>query len=79
MDQQIGTLRILWRVEGFANSIQVITNGEMAFNSNLKVHYTSFSIKRLKNWWSTPREIRKVIREFQPDIIHIHNLYQIGR
>ena len=66
------------RVENKARAIHIITNKPPDFKTNHQVTIVDFSLKNPLNFLSTPRKIKEVYKEFEPDIIHVHQLNSVS-
>ncbi|MBL4862996.1 MAG: glycosyltransferase [Crocinitomicaceae bacterium] len=66
------------RVKGEASEIELISNKGMNIPEDIKVSYTSFSLRRITNFFSTTKHIRNRIKAFKPDVIHIHEINSVA-
>ena len=62
------------RVFNDCSEIGVVTQADMDFPASVKVWKTDFAYRKLGNFLKTPRFITKVIEEFKPDLVHIHQI-----
>ena len=58
--------------------IEVISNSDSFLKSKQRITLVDFSLYKLKNWFRTPRVIRNQIKEFNPDVIHIHQANSVA-
>lgn len=64
----------LERVERSVDQIRIITSQPLIFETDHPVTFLDFSFKKLKNYRATPEAIREIYQDFDPDIIHVHQL-----
>lgn len=65
-------------VENSASEIHIITSEPLIFETNQPVTFVDFSLTKAKNHYETIDKIRRVYREFQPDIVHVHQLNSVS-
>lgn len=58
--------------------VEVISNGKKYFEEKENIHLVDFSLLKFWNLWVTVSRIRKVIRTFNPDVIHIHQANSVA-
>ncbi len=58
--------------------IRVITNNNDFIQSSSTIAIVNFSLAKFWNWLITPWKIRKAIRHFKPDVIHVHQANSVG-
>ncbi len=58
--------------------IEVISNGKNYFEEKEKIHLVDFSLLKFWNLFITVSRIRKIIQEFNPDVIHIHQANSVA-
>lgn len=58
--------------------IEVISDNNKHLPEKQKFHPVSFSLKKVMNWIKAPKQIAKIILEFNPDVIHVHQANSIG-
>ncbi|MEM9053008.1 MAG: glycosyltransferase family 4 protein [Bacteroidota bacterium] len=68
----------LSRVEHNTSEIHIITSKPLDFVTKWKHTIVDFSLKKVSNYWRTVRSIREVTREFNPDVVHIHQLNSVA-
>tara|TARA_B110000285_G_C15111881_1_gene611601 strand:+ start:627 stop:1682 length:1056 start_codon:yes stop_codon:yes gene_type:complete len=66
------------RVINNTSSIELITNSKMNLPERVGVNYISFSFKKPFNFFLAPYYIRKKIKEFKPDVIHVHQINSVA-
>lgn len=66
------------RIKDGDTKIEVISNGKKYFNDQERIHLVDFSLLKFWNLWVTANRIRKIIREFNPDVIHIHQANSVA-
>jgi glycosyltransferase involved in cell wall biosynthesis len=66
------------RIRDENNSIEVISNGKNYFSEKENIHLVDFSLAKFWNLFFTVRQIRKILRTFQPDLIHIHQANSVA-
>lgn len=59
-------------------TIEVISDNNKFLPAGQKFHQMDFALKKVGNWISIPNRIRKIIKEFNPDVIHVHQANSIG-
>lgn len=58
--------------------IEVISDNNKHLPEKQKFHAVSFSLKSMMNWLKAPKRIATIIREFNPDVVHVHQANSIG-
>ncbi len=66
------------RIKDDDTIIEVISNGNNYFEEKEKIHLADFSLLKFWNLWITVNRIRKIIREFNPNVIHIHQANSVA-
>lgn len=60
------------RIQSCVGEVHVVTNGALPPFAEHQVTRVDFRLRNPLNWFTTPRKIRKIIRNFEPDLIHVH-------
>lgn len=68
----------LSRIECNDFTIEVISNDNKFLPKDQKYYAIDFSLKFFLNWFRAPKQIRKIISDFNPDVIHVHQANSIG-
>jgi len=68
----------LHRIESPNTEIYIVTSKPLIFETSHPVSFVDFSLRHPLRGLSTIRKIRKVFREFKPDIVHVHQLNSVG-
>ena len=68
----------LSRIEGCEFTVAVVSNSNKFLNKNQTFYRVNFSLKNPLNWINSPKKIDEIIREFNPDVIHVHQANSIG-
>jgi len=68
----------LSRIQSNDMIIEVISDDNTFLPKDQVFHRVSFALKKLLNWFKSPKEIRRVIKIFNPDVIHVHQANSIG-
>lgn len=66
------------RIENGCSEILVISSKPLIFETKHKVEFVDFSLKKLQNHWQTPQRIAALCSEFNPDIIHVHQINSVA-
>jgi glycosyltransferase involved in cell wall biosynthesis len=66
------------RVIENTEALEVISEGPMNLPSEVKTYFTNFSFVRLANYWSTINLIKKRIKTFDPQILHVHQMNSVA-
>lgn len=65
-------------IKPYFDEIVLITDLERKNQQVDRVEYVSFSYKKPGNFFNTVGKIRKVCKEFKPDVIHVHQINSVA-
>lgn len=66
------------RIENACADILIISSKPLIFETNHRVEFVDFSLKKIQNHWKTPKRIAELCEPFQPDIIHLHQINSVA-
>lgn len=66
------------RIKNDVSNIVLITDKPCEVDDDIELFMVSFSLKSIKNLFSTSSKISAIIEEFNPDIIHVHQLNSVA-
>lgn len=65
-------------VESYFDEICLVTDQPRSGENIRNVKYVSFSYRQPSNFYATVKKIKEVIREFGPDVIHVHQANSVA-
>lgn len=65
-------------IKDYFDEILLVTDEPRPEEQIPQVAYVSFSYKNLSNFYRTVKKIRQMARDFQPDVIHIHQVNSVA-
>lgn len=60
------------RIRSCTGAVHLIVNNPLQPFEPSQTTYVDFRLRNPLNWFRTPQKIRKVIKAFNPDVVHVH-------